>query len=145
MPTRPEPKEISLHSTYWLPGGDLHIIIQNIAFCIHFYFFEQDSPWFKTWFNDSDSTPLQPDGKNISMAFILDDIWPDEFSNFLWVFYNPTHSLYNTKSRRQWFRILKVAKLYTLPFVTKLVFRELSNLANNMDMDTNPATDNVTS
>ena len=112
MPTRPKPKEIFMHSTYWLPGRDLHIIIQNIAFHIHHYFFKQDSPQFKTWFDNSDGTPSQPDEKTLSTAFILDNIQPDEFSNFLWVFYNPTHSLYNTKSHHQWFRILKAAELY---------------------------------
>ena len=145
MPTRLEPKEISMHSTYWLPGGDLHIIIQNIAFCVHHYFFEQDSPQFKTWFNNSDGTPSQLDRKTLSTALILDDIQPEEFSDFLWVFYNPTHSLYNTKSHCQWFRILKVAELYTFQSVTKLIFWELSNLADNMDTDTDQDTNSVTS
>ena len=133
MPTRPEPKEIFLHSTYYLSGGDLYIIIQNIVFRIHRYFFERDSPWFKEWFDTSNSTPSQPIGKSLSTTFILDDIQPDKFANFLWVFYNPTHSLYNTKSCRQWFRILKVAKLYSFQSVTELVFQELSNLVDNMD------------
>ena len=145
MPTRPEPKEIFMHSTYWLPGRDLHIIIQNVAFRTHSYFFEWDSPRFKTWFDNSNGTPSQPDGKTLSTAFILDNIRPDEFSDFLWVFYNPTHSLYNTKSCRQWFGILKVAELYTFQSVTKLVFQELSNLIDNMDMDTDPDTNSVTS
>ena len=145
MPTRPEPKEITMHSTYWLPVGDLHIIIQNIAFLIHCYFFKWDSPQFKTWFDNSNGTPSQPNGKTLSIAFILDDIQPDKFSNFLWVSYNPTHSLYNTKSHHQWFRILKVAKLYTFQSVTELVFQELSNLIDNMDTDTDPDTNSITS
>ena len=74
MPTRPKPKEIFMHSMYWLPRGDLHIIIQNIAFHIHHYFFKWDSPWFKALFNTSDGTPSQPDAKTLSTAFILDDI-----------------------------------------------------------------------
>ena len=122
MPTRHKPKDISMHSMYWLPGGDLYIIIQNIAFHVHHYFFEQDSPQFKTWSDNSDSTLSQPNGRTLSTAFILDDIQPNEFTNFLWVFYNPTHSLYNTKSHRQWLGILKVAELYTFWSVTELVF-----------------------
>ena len=119
---------------YYLPRGDLYIIIQNIVFCIHQYFFECDSPQFKEWFNTSDSTPSQPNGKSLSTAFILDDIQLDKFADFLWVFYNPTHSLYNTKSR-QWFLILKVAKLYSFQSVIELVFQELSNLVDNMDTE----------
>ena len=93
----------------------------------------------------SDSTPSQPNRKTLSTAFILNDIQPDKFSDFLWVFYNPTHSLYNTKSHHQWFGILKVAKLYSFQLVTKLVFRELSNLVDNMDTNTKPDTESVTS
>ena len=145
MPTRPEPKEISLYSTYYLPGGDLYIIIQNIVFRLHHYFFECDSPWFKEWFDTSDGTPSQPNGKTLSTAFILDDIQPDKFTDFLWVFYNPTYSLYNTKSCCQWFGILKVAELYSFQSVTELVFRELSNLVDNMDTDTEPDIESVTS
>ena len=145
MPTRPEPKEIFLHSMYYLPGGDLCIIIQNITFHIHHYFFECDSPQFKAWFDTSDSTPSQPNGKTLSTAFILDNIQPDKFSDFLWVFYNPTHSLYNTKSHRQWFGILMIAELYSFRSVTELIFRELSNLVDNMDTDTNLDTESVTS
>ena len=145
MPTRPKPKEISMPFTYWLPRGDLHIIIQNVTFCIHWDLFERDSPQFKIWFSNSDGISSQPNKKTLSTAFILDDIQPDEFSNFLWVFYNPTHPLYNTKSHSQWFGILNVTELYTFWSVTKLVFQELSNLTDNMDTDTDQDTNSVVS
>ena len=134
-----------MHSTYYLPGGDLYIIIQNIIFCIHCYFFKCDSPRFKEWFDTSNGTPSQPNGRTLSTAFILDNIQPDEFADFLWVFYNPTHSLYNTKSHCQWFGNLKVTELYSFRSVTELIFQELSNLVDNMDTDTEPDTESITS
>ena len=129
----------------------LHILppwrrpLHHYAFHIHHYFFKCDFPQFKAWFDTSNGTPSQPDRKTLSTAFILDDIQLDEFSDFLWIFYNPTHSLYNTKSHCQWFGILKVAELYTFQSVTELVFQELSNLINNMDTDIDLDTKNITS
>ena len=40
---------------------------------------------------------------------------------------------------------LQNAKLYTFRSVTELVFQELSNLVDNMDTDTDPDTNSITS
>ena len=140
MPTRPEPKEIAFHilaswrrsthpcTEHCLPHSLL--LLQRRLTPI------QNMVWQQWWH------PFTTRWKD---PFILDNIQPSKSSNFIWVFYNPTHSLYNTKFHCQWFGILKVAELYTFWSVTKLVFWELSNLIDNMDTDTDPDTDSVTS
>ena len=43
-------QSISNHPQYYLPGGDLYTITKAIWFCIHKYFFEQESVHFQTIF-----------------------------------------------------------------------------------------------
>jgi hypothetical protein len=105
MPIHSKSTEISRHSTYWLPGGDLHILTGNIVFYVHHYFFEQDSFMFKTWLKDADDTPLHPQGATLATAFILNGISPKKFASFLWMFDNSTYFLYNTKFCKQWLGI----------------------------------------
>ena len=126
MPMHPAPHKIICHSTYWLPAGDLYIIVKNTAFHIHQYFFEWDSSIFQSWLKEGDDTLFYPSRTFTATAFILDDISMEAFADFLWVFYNPTYSLYNTKMRTQWFGILQIAEHYAFDTARELCYRELS-------------------
>ena len=136
MPMHPALHEIIHHSTYWLPE-DLHIIVKNTAFHIHLYCFKWDSSIFKSWLTEGDNTPFHPSGTSIATSFILDGISIEALANFLWVFYNPTHSLYNTKTCAQWFGILQIVEHYVFDAVRELCYRELSFLADQANSDTN--------
>lgn len=144
MPVKPE--QISRHSTYWLEGGDLHIIIHNVAFRIHRYFFERESAIFRNIFEEANGPFCSyPDGSTFEKALIFDEVTPIAFANFLWVFYNPSYSLYNTASREQWLSILRCAELWVFPEVRALCFRELSALDDAMsDTTTEPDTHSIT-
>ena len=140
MPVCPAPHEITHHSTYWLPGGDLHVIINNIAFHIYHYFFKQNSSIFKSWLKEGDNTTFHPSGTSTATAFIPDDVSPEAFTDLLWVFYNPTYLLCNTKTCNQWFGILHIAEHYTFNGVRELCYRELSCLVDQADSDTDRET-----
>ena len=40
------PKPILCHSKYWIRGGDLYLLVDNITFKVHHYFFKQESEYF---------------------------------------------------------------------------------------------------
>ena len=88
------------HPQYYLPGGDLYIITKAVRFCIHKYFFEQESVHFQTIFKTSPTVRSSP-----HFALNLSDmINPDELKLFLSVMYNPKYNIYNL-SMEQWFNV----------------------------------------
>jgi len=143
MPLRPE--QISRHSTYWLDGGDFYILAENIAFRVHRYFFERESLFFQNRFEEIKGSLSYPDGSTFEKAYIIDDVTPNDLANFLWVFYNPSYSIYNTASREQWFSILKCAELWIFPQVRALCVREICTIDDSMsDTTTEPDTVSIT-
>ena len=95
---------INNHPQYYLPGGDLYIITKAVQFCIHKYFFEQESVHFRTVFKITPQVRSSPD-------FTLDFsnmIKPNELELFLSIMYNPKYNIYNL-SMGQWFDIQSYA------------------------------------
>ena len=101
---------ISNHPQYYLPGGDLYIITKAVRFCIHKYFFEQESVHFWTIF---EITPLVRSSPNFALD-LSDTVRPNEFELFLSVLYNPKYSIYNL-SMGQWFNVQIYAGLLQFP------------------------------
>jgi hypothetical protein len=142
MPLRPE--QISRHSTYWLDGGDFYLLVDNIAFRVHRYFFERESAYFRNQFEEARGSLTYPDGSSFERAYIIDDATPNDLANFLWVFYNPSYSIY-TASREQWLSIFKCAELWIFPQVRALCLREISTLDDAMsDTTTEPDSVSIT-
>ena len=84
---------ITRHHQYYLPGRDLFILVNNILFRLHKYFFERES---KTFFSQPYMDPNAdvPYGDYASHPLILHDVEVIELKQFLWVFYNPRLSIY---------------------------------------------------
>ncbi|KAJ7619363.1 hypothetical protein FB45DRAFT_839780 [Roridomyces roridus] len=124
---------------YWLTGGDVHLIVEDCEFCVHRYFFVRDSAKFRELL-----TPAEPasapaaNGKSAPApaalpasthltAIKLPNVTTKEFETFLWVFYNPTYSLYDA-SVSDWTTILRLGKRWEFVEVEKLAIRELEKL-----------------
>ncbi|OCH93502.1 hypothetical protein OBBRIDRAFT_307268 [Obba rivulosa] len=121
------PVKIKNHPVYYLTGGDLHFQVKNYRFRVHRYFFERESAWFRERLASPTSAGQSPKG-SVDNPFILDDVHPDDFSRFLWVFYNPQYSIYDA-SVEDWTAILKLAFDWRFQEVKKLVSRELEKFA----------------
>ena len=102
---------ITRHDEYFLAGGDLYLMVSprrakivamtddslasirpqvdHVQFRVHRYFFERESPFFRTKLAGPASPGAQRMGNAESTAIILDGLKPAEFARFLWVFYNP--------------------------------------------------------
>src|SRR5271155_2022952 len=99
--TRPNSPNLPIHNhiEYYLPGGDLFILVDNTLFRIHSYFFRRES---QNWRNLLGTTTT---GRMADAPLILNDEFPlcppatpSLFTNFLWVFYNPRYSIYEASS-----------------------------------------------
>ncbi|KAF5320452.1 hypothetical protein D9611_010664 [Ephemerocybe angulata] len=96
---------VAHHERYYLVGGDLFVLIDGVMFKIHSYFFKRES---RNFFDDA--PPPSPSSSA-----------PEEFEQFLWVFYNPIYNAYITA----FLSILKLAHRWDFPVVKDLAIREL--------------------
>ena len=98
---------ISNHPQYYLPGGDLYIITKAVQFCIHKFFYKQESVHFRTIF---EITSLVGSSPNFALD-LSDMIKPDKLELFLSVMYNPKYNIYNL-STGQWFDVQSYASIW---------------------------------
>ncbi|KAI8978255.1 hypothetical protein BD414DRAFT_377913, partial [Trametes punicea] len=117
-------EQIKRHPKYYLNGGDIHFLVENYIYRVHRYFFERESAWFREKLGAPAPAGQVPKGSSDANPFPLDDIAADDFSKFLWVFYNPKYSIYDA-TLEDWVAILKLAFDWRFGEVKKLCTREL--------------------
>jgi len=115
------------HEKYYIPGGDLFIVVEKILFRVDSYFFQRESNEFAELITPA-SPGAQPQGSDVSTAIILDALSVEDFAKFLWVFYNPLYSLYNA-AVEDWEVILTLSDRWSFPEVKNLAIRELEKIA----------------
>ncbi|KAF7326965.1 hypothetical protein MVEN_02590700 [Mycena venus] len=113
------------HDKYYLDGGDLHIIAEDREFRVHRYFFERDSVKFRGLL--ASPSPGQPRQGSSQLTAINLGVAAKDFEKFLWVFYNPTYSLYDT-TVSDWTCILHLGHEWQFAEVEKLAVRELEKM-----------------
>ncbi|KAI0330431.1 hypothetical protein GY45DRAFT_1218890, partial [Cubamyces sp. BRFM 1775] len=117
-------EQIKRHPKYYLNGGDVHFLVENYIYRVHRYFFERESAWFREKLAAPAPPGQAPKGSSDSNPFPLDDVAADDFSKFLWVFYNPKYSIYDA-TLEDWVAILKLAFDWRFGEVKKLCTREI--------------------
>jgi hypothetical protein len=126
-PNSPTPV-IRNHSDYYLPGGDLFIQVDEILFRVHLHFFTRESD---LWRNLLGSTTRGRTANNpidlVNQMPSISTLTAETFANFLWVFYNPRYSLYET-TEEVWKTIFDQALCWNFQEVERLCWRELSKI-----------------
>jgi hypothetical protein len=118
------------HDKYYLPGGDLYLLVKNTRFRIHKYFFERESVHFRTIFENSPSTGSTP-----SLALDLSGtIEPDVLELFLEVIYNPKYNIYNL-TVGQWFDVQTYAQIWQFNEMYTLTVKELDRIRVKEESD----------
>ncbi|KAH9060117.1 hypothetical protein EDB87DRAFT_1526199, partial [Lactarius vividus] len=120
---------------YALTGANATFVINNKTFSVHSYFFTRESPFFRRLWNvpgDTTNAPIDVDSEELDeprgpYRCELDDVTPQEFRSFLWVFYNPHYSVYRAPVR-QWAQILRLAQKWEFRNIEALCWRELLGL-----------------
>ncbi|KAF5321960.1 hypothetical protein D9619_002080 [Psilocybe cf. subviscida] len=121
------------HDKYYIDQADLHILVrmrpqdgkktQQTMFRVHSYFFSRESPVFNRRINPASPGNIR-EGSNDKDPVVLEDVAAEDFEKFLWVFYNPTYSLYDA-SVGDWNCILELADKWDFDEVKELAVREL--------------------
>ncbi|KAI0067634.1 hypothetical protein BV25DRAFT_842250 [Artomyces pyxidatus] len=127
--TTPTPLTITRHNKYYIPTADTIFQVENYLFRAHSYFFYRESEHFRQLL----SHPTTPGGRDApgttdSNPIVLNDIDAASFACFLWVFYNPKHSIYSDATVEHWSRILDLANKWGFAEVRSLAVRELEQL-----------------
>ncbi|KAI9429343.1 hypothetical protein H4582DRAFT_1799737, partial [Lactarius indigo] len=124
------------HHLYDLPSADAIFTTNDYEFRVHSYFFIRESSYFRQLWGIPGSTLEKPievvdEGPTSARTDVvevyhvnLDDVTSEEFTSLLWVFYNPTHSVYEATTR-EWTLILRLAQKWELTAVEALCWREL--------------------
>ena len=63
--------------------------MENYIYRVHRYFFERESAWFREKLGVPAPAGQPAKGSSDAQPFPLDDVSADDFSKFLWIFYNP--------------------------------------------------------
>ncbi|KAF9012722.1 hypothetical protein BDQ17DRAFT_1405297 [Cyathus striatus] len=110
------------HEEFYINGGDLYFLIDNVQFRVHRYFFERESSYFRGKLTTPASPGASRLGVNESSAIILEGVRPVEFAKFLW-----KYSLYKAPIE-DWMTILSLSHRWTFPEVKSLAVREMEKL-----------------
>jgi len=110
------------HREYYIDGGDIVFLVENVLFRVHSYFFQRESPVFRKQLVGY-GTRERPGGSDVDPC-VLEGVTVDDFCRFLWVFYNPEYSLYEAPTE-DWAAILGLAHHWQFSEVKALAVREM--------------------
>lgn len=111
------------HPKYYIDSADLHVLAERTLFRVHGFFFQRESSIFNRKLNPASPGQVR-EGTDDADPVVLDEVSPEEFEKFLWVFYNPLYSLYDA-TIDDWNCILNLADKWDFPQVKELAVREL--------------------
>ncbi|KIM82528.1 hypothetical protein PILCRDRAFT_70836, partial [Piloderma croceum F 1598] len=98
--------------------------VENHLFRVHSYFFDRESTFFHQKLSAASPPGEDRVGATDSNAFTLENVRSIDFERFLWVFYNPKYSLYDT-TVEEWTSILQLSNEWSFVEVKNLAIREL--------------------
>jgi hypothetical protein len=131
--TRPNSPFSNLHRNrhYYLPGGDLYILVDNTLFRIHSYFLIRESFLWRHFLRGTTTGQTQRNPIRLTDELPVPvSTTPNTFADLLWVFYNPLYSVYLAPSTT-WFNILSYAIIWGMDDICDLVYRELSRIVDH--------------
>ena len=115
---------LTRHPTYYLPEGDLFIIVQQTQFRIHSYFLLRESIHFQRLLNPFSYSISTAPGISAARPLILTDITSRNLAIFLWVFYTPRFGHYQ-HSLHNWLIIHTYAIQWGFPTIQLLAERHI--------------------
>ncbi|KAH0829111.1 hypothetical protein J3R83DRAFT_2577 [Lanmaoa asiatica] len=115
---------VTKHPEYYLSDGSVSFLAGKTLFRIHKSFFERESEFFRNLF--ADAAQDDPQSGTDARPFTL-DVQPDEFAQFLWVWYDREYS-YGQQDKDNWLTILHLATRWEFSKIKELAIRELEAL-----------------
>ena len=136
LPFISSPEPIINSDLYYLPGGDLYILVQNTMFWIHQYFFMCNSALFQTQlecYENNIFDPTQTGTTCLDAIMFFNSLYTTlhTFSRFLSIIYNPKYSLYNGYTQQDWNDILLIATAWGFQEITCITLQHIDVIPIN--------------
>ncbi|TDL18027.1 hypothetical protein BD410DRAFT_901088 [Rickenella mellea] len=112
---------------YYLSGGDVVFKVENDLFRVHSFFFTRESCVFRDMLTMPRPAEEILEGSADENPIYLGGITSIDFQRLLWVFYNPTYSIYDADIDT-WTSIISLANLWQMDQVKDLAIRELGKM-----------------
>ena len=133
MPLYSSPKPIVNSEHYYLPGGDLYILIQDTMFRIHRYFFWRDSALFRAQIEQCEAhidDPTQTGTTRSDAIMFFNNFYttPRTFTRFLSIIYNPRYSLYDGYTQQDWNDVLVIATAWGFREITRIALQHIDDI-----------------
>ncbi|KXN87075.1 hypothetical protein AN958_09285 [Leucoagaricus sp. SymC.cos] len=127
--TLPRPSE-----HYYLKGGDLYFLVDQVLFRVHSYFFLRESEYWKNRLvGPANAGPDDPllEGNGSTSPIQINDMKHLDFTRFLWVIYNTKYGDFSKAKVLDWITILRLATIWQFAEVKHLAIQHLEAV----DMD----------
>jgi hypothetical protein len=137
--TRPNSPTLVMqnHPDYYLPGGDLFIRVDTTLFRVHRLFFIRESDLWRNLLGSISQGQTANNPIDLIHQIPCDPTPTAEtFASFLWVFYNPQYSIYET-TEETWTVIFEQAYCWHFREIQNLCWREIEKLYNRRVEDYN--------
>ena len=136
MPLFSSPEPIINSDQYYLPGGDLYILVQDTMFWVHWYFFMHDLTLFRTWlecYENDIFNPTQTGTTRSDAIMFFNNLYttPHTFSCFLSIIYNPKYSLYDRYTQQDQNDILLIATAWGFQEITHITVQHIDDIPTN--------------
>ena len=136
MPLCKSPEPIILSNEYYLPGGDLYILIDNTLFRVHRYLITRNSTMINAMLDIAEEdVGKQPTGSSRTDPLFLKSEFttPHTFTLLLSIIYNPKYNLYENHTRRDWFDILYIAIYWGFGEIERLAMQQIELIDDRLD------------
>ncbi|KAG2006348.1 hypothetical protein CC2G_002669 [Coprinopsis cinerea AmutBmut pab1-1] len=129
--------QLSPHPKYTLTGADFFVLIETTLFSFHYYFIERDTTSFlpppKTTLKPGEKRKNEWNSQQRALVLTDQDVTVEDFENFLWIWYNDTHNIYDAPLIT-WVGILKLATRWGCKEMTRLALSEVVKRENELPL-----------
>ena len=136
MPLCESPQPIIFSDKYYLPGGDLYILVNNTMFCVHRYLITCNSTMINAMLNiTGDDIGKQPTGSTWTDPLFLksESTTSHTFDLLLSIIYNLKYNIYKGYTRRDWFNILYVVIYWGFGEIERLAMQQIEFIDNHLN------------
>ncbi|KII95519.1 hypothetical protein PLICRDRAFT_219429 [Plicaturopsis crispa FD-325 SS-3] len=120
------------HEKYFMSDGNITFIVENDMYCVHRYFLQQHSPWFRDLFERYGIAPS--DAKFAGQdPILLAGIRSLDFARFLSVLYPSKFGMHDVSTVDEWTSILELSAQWNFVDIISLATKELARIVSPVE------------
>jgi len=122
------------HPEYYLEDGNVTFLVENHLFRVHRFFFQRDSPVFKTMLSLPVAEGRVAEGSSDDLPIFLEQVKSSDFAQLLWVYYNERLTDYSAQFE-SWVSILALAHKWDFRNIIALAMQRIISYPSSKAVD----------